>query len=159
MDDSDLLAFAPVPLRARRDDWTAERQRAYIQALSRGLRPGRAARALGLSRQTAYALRRHPGGESFAAAWDAAIIAARRRRFALREPSEWERAIEGIPRPVRHRGRIVAVERRFDNAALQRLLGRVDRLLEKRGVARGDYFSLEKLNFCHDPRTLGKSAP
>jgi hypothetical protein len=33
MDDSDLLHFIPVPLRARGDGWTEQRRRAFILAL------------------------------------------------------------------------------------------------------------------------------
>ncbi len=85
-----------------------------------------------MSRKSAYALRSRPGGEGFAAAWDAAVAGARRRRFEAREPDEWTRAVEGVPRPIRYRGRIVAWERRFDNRALVLLLGRTQELLEKR---------------------------
>ena len=138
MDDSDLLDFTPVPLRNRRGGWTAERQRAFIAALANGLRPGRAAAQLGLSRQSAYLLREHPGGASFAAAWDAAVAEARARKRALREPSEYERAIEGVLCPIRYRGRIAAWDRRFSDAALRRLLGRLDAHLEKRGTAGAD---------------------
>jgi hypothetical protein len=130
VDDSDLLHFTPVPVRARADGWTADKQRAFIDSLSKGLRPGPAARRLGLSRQSAYLLRGRSGAAGFAAAWDAALGVARRRRFALRPPSEWQRAVEGVARPVRHRGRIVAYDRRFDNRALVRLLGRVGGLID-----------------------------
>jgi hypothetical protein len=135
MDDSDLLAFAPVPLRGRRDGWTPERQRAFIKYLSKGFRPGRAAQRVGMSRQTAYALRSREGAEGFAAAWDEAVAIACRRRAALRPPTEWERAVEGVLRPVRYRGRIVAHERRYDTAALLRALGRIGRLIGNHGAA------------------------
>ncbi len=132
MGDSGLLDFTPVPLRARRDGWTVAKQRLFIEALARGLRPGTAARRLGLSRQTAYALRRRPGAEGFAAAWDAAVEMARRRRIAARPTSLYERAVEGVLHPIRYRRRVVAVERRFDNRALVRLLGQIDRQIGKR---------------------------
>jgi hypothetical protein len=127
--------FDPVPVRARRDGWTEPRQREFVAMLAIGWRPGHAASRLGMSRKSAYALRARRGGESFAAAWDAAIAAARRRRADARGPGEWQRAVEGVLHPVRYRGRIVAWERRFDNAAFIRLLGRVDRLIEKNEIA------------------------
>jgi hypothetical protein len=133
MDDSDLLAFTPVPVRARADGWTPERQGRFIQLLSKGYRPGPAAAQVGMSRQTAYALRARPGAESFAAAWDAAFAIAARWRAARRPPSDWERAIEGVPHPVRYRGRILAWDRRHDERALLRLLRHMDRLIEKHG--------------------------
>lgn len=130
MDDSDLLDFTPVPLRSRRDGWTAERQRAFIGSLGECLSPGRAADAVGMSRQTAYALRSRPGAEGFAAAWDAAVRLARRRRASLASPTEWERAVEGVEQPIRYRGRTLAHDRRYDSRALRRLLGRVEHHLE-----------------------------
>lgn len=125
-------AFDPVPVRPRRDGWTAERQRAFILWLAKGVRPTTAARLVGMSRKSAYALAARPDAAGFTAAWAEAVDAARRRRAALREPSDYERAVEGVRHPVRYRGRVVAFERRFDDRALVRLLGRVDRLIEKR---------------------------
>jgi hypothetical protein len=76
-----VIAFTPVPLRRRADGWSPELQLRFIVALSRGLNPGEAARAVGKNRQNAYALRKRPGAESFAAAWDAAIAFAGRARL------------------------------------------------------------------------------
>src|SRR4051812_28528512 len=70
--------FAPVPLRSRQDGWTVERQRTFIAALARTGCVGRAALEAGMSRESAYRLRRRKGAESFAAAWDS-ILAARPR--------------------------------------------------------------------------------
>lgn len=124
--------FAPVPLRCRRDGWTPERQRAFIRWLARGLRPGRAAERVGMSRKSAYALRLRPGGEGFAAAWDSAVAGALRRRAGARAPGDWTRAVEGVLHPVRYRGRIAAWDRRFDDRALLRLLRRTQRVPENR---------------------------
>jgi hypothetical protein len=77
----DFLRFDPVPLKARHDGWTPELQLRFIVALARGARPGEAAAIVGMSRQGAYELRRRPGGESFAAAWDAALRFARQVRI------------------------------------------------------------------------------
>lgn len=122
--------FEPVPLRTRHDGWTPERQRAFIHWLAKGLRPGRAAERVGISRKSAYALRARPGGEDFAAAWDAATALARRRKAAQRPPGDFAHGVEGVLRPVRYRGRIVAWDRRFDDRALLRLLRRTQRLIE-----------------------------
>ena len=77
MDGLDLPSFTPVPLRARRDGWTPERQRAFIQALRDTRCIAQAAAAVGMARETAYRLRERPGAASFAAAWDAAFAAPR----------------------------------------------------------------------------------
>ena len=123
MDDSNPLpAFTPVPLRGRRDGWTPERQRAFIAAIAGGMPSNHAARAVGMSKQTAHALRSRPGAESFAAAWDEAA----RRGKAARGKDVSERtcaAIEGVRTPVRYRGRVVGFRTRYDNRHLVRLLG------------------------------------
>jgi hypothetical protein len=80
----EFLRFRPVPLKARHDGWTPDLQYRFILALAHGVRPGPAAEALGMGRQGAYDLRRKPGGESFAWAWDEATRFARCRRVADR---------------------------------------------------------------------------
>lgn len=65
------IPFTPVPLaRTRRDGWTPARQRGFIDQLARIGLVGVAARAMGMSAKSAYALRKRVGAESFAAAWD-----------------------------------------------------------------------------------------
>lgn len=73
-----MPAFTPVPVRARRDGWTEERQREFIATLARTGCVDGAASAAGMSRESAYRLRRRKGAESFAEAWDS-ILAARPR--------------------------------------------------------------------------------
>jgi hypothetical protein len=72
-----FLHFNPVPVRPRRDGWTPVLQIRFVIGIARGLSPGKAAARIGKTRQSAQALRRHPDGRSFAAAWDAA------RKFSL----------------------------------------------------------------------------
>ena len=97
----DELAFAPVPLRARRDGWSPECQRAFILRLALCGSPGAAARAVGKTRRSAYRLREHEGSESFVRAWDKAAHWGQDSRldFAL------ERAIAGEVKPYYYRGR------------------------------------------------------
>lgn len=68
-----LPAFLPVPLRARRDGWTPQRQARFIGLLAQTGCVRRAARMVGLSRESAYRLRRHPRAGSFNAAWNTAL--------------------------------------------------------------------------------------
>jgi len=82
-----ILAFTPVPARARCDGWSCAVQRGFVEGLAAGMTPGAAARSVGMGRQGAYALRRRPGAESFAAAWDAAAAFAARQRAARRTPA------------------------------------------------------------------------
>ena len=89
----DLLAFTPVPLdRSRSNGWTAAQQERFILALHVMGSVGQAAKAVGMSRQSAYNLRERPGAESFARSWDAAIEMGRARQFDL----AMERAINGV---------------------------------------------------------------
>lgn len=103
--------FQPVPrARPRHDGLTPERQAAFIDALEDLGSVAAAARSVGVSPDTAYKLRRQPGAEAFAAAWEAALARGVR---ALVDAS-MERAIRGVPVPVMYRGRKVAERRQFD---------------------------------------------
>ena len=91
--DEGLLAFTPVPLDRRRSNgWTAAQQERFILALHVMGSVGQAAKAVGMSRQSAYNLRERAGAESFAKSWDAAIDMGRQRQFDL----AMERAIHGV---------------------------------------------------------------
>ena len=57
----------------RRDGWTPERQLRFLGALARTRSVTRAARAAGMSRESAYRLRSRREGALFAAAWDRAL--------------------------------------------------------------------------------------
>jgi hypothetical protein len=69
-----LLAFAPVPHKQlRRNSIGPERQRAFVAALANTGIVAQAARTIGASMEALYKLRKRPGAEGFAAAWDAAL--------------------------------------------------------------------------------------
>ncbi|HYD24522.1 MAG TPA: hypothetical protein VEB68_06975 [Croceibacterium sp.] len=69
-------ASEPVTTRpVRRDGWTPERRRRFLEMLGAGLDVRRACAGVGLSRQAAYTLRRRE--PAFARAWDGALRAAR----------------------------------------------------------------------------------
>ena len=123
-----FLQFRAVPVRARRDGWTAELQRRFILLVARGSGAHEAARQLGRSRQTAYALRRKPGAEEFAAAWDAASDFARRASVAGRWVPAMEHGLDTILVPRFYRGRLVGFVQREDLQGAMRTLGRLDRL-------------------------------
>ena len=61
---------APAPQSFRRDGWTPRRQLAFLDTLARTRCVTRAAAAAGMSRESAYRLRRRPSAALFAAAWD-----------------------------------------------------------------------------------------
>ena len=116
--------FDLVPVRARVDGWTPERQRAFIAALHARPCIDAAARAAGMSRESAYRLRRRPGAQSFAAAWDAALGMPVRRVTIDDLPFL---ACRGLIRPRFRGGKYVGSRQNPDNPALLRLLARLDR--------------------------------
>ena len=67
------VRFTPVPTKARHDGWTPARQVRFIDVLAATKSVTRACQSADMSSVTAYALRKRPGAESFAAAWDAAL--------------------------------------------------------------------------------------
>lgn len=68
---SSIHRACPEP--CRRDGWTPARQLRFLDALARTRCVTRAAIAAGMSRESAYRLRRRPAAALFAAAWDRAI--------------------------------------------------------------------------------------
>jgi len=130
----DFLRFAPVPLRAQHNGWSPARQLRFILALARGAGPDEAARALGMTRQSAYRLRGKPGAGSFAVAWDRAQAFARSAAAAKRSSLPGCGGIETMLVPRYYRGRLIGFVQREDLAGAMRLLGRLDRLAERLGA-------------------------
>lgn len=130
--------FLPVALRARRDGWTPARQAQFIALLVRHACVRTAAAALGLSRESAYRLRRHPGGGSFRAAWDTAITGKRQRAWKF-TPEETPALAQQGPFHIRlWRGKVCDVARRINDNKLLRYVTRLDRLLAHLSLARCD---------------------
>lgn len=84
--------WVPVRRRPRYDGWTEEKQRRFIEVLADTGLVALAAREVGMTRMSAYALRRAPHAAAFARAWDV----ARERAGTLIEDIAFERAIEGV---------------------------------------------------------------
>ena len=126
--------FFPVVVRRRKDGWTISSQCRFLAELYRTGRVDLAARSVGMSRMSAYRLRRREGAESFAHAWDAVLTPPGTGCRAVPR-TEWrkvtqaallERALIGRLHPVIYRGRLVGVRRKPQNTALFRLLRRGD---------------------------------
>src|SRR3546814_349835 len=96
--------------------------------------PARAARAVGMSKEGAYALRRRPDAASFAIAWDAALAQGKARSSG---PSLYERGIKGVMVPYFYGGLQRGERRRHDDAALGKLLRIATRNAERAGRGRG----------------------
>lgn len=91
--------------RLRRDGWTPARQLRFLDVLARTRSVTRAAAAAGMSRESAYRLRKRDPGGLFAAAWDGVLSGSRpraRKEPALTEPkghgrgkvSAWRRVVK-----------------------------------------------------------------
>ena len=107
-----------APTRHRDDGWTAARQRAFLERLAECGSVSAAARSVGMSRESAYGLRRRTDARAFVQAWDAARI------LAVEHLTEvaWDRALHGQARPIYYRGELVGETRQFDNRLLLALI-------------------------------------
>ena len=121
--------FMPVPLRARADGWTPERQARFIGLLAETGSVAEAARRCGMGRESAWRLRRRHAAESFAHAWDA-VVAIRqgtplpRRKVTLSELGGY--AIEGPFMVQMRRRRFLRAQRKPCTTALLRHIRRLD---------------------------------
>lgn len=118
-------------MRARHDGWSPALQLRLIVHLARGAGVDEAARRLGRSRQSAYALRGRAGGESFAAAWDAAIGFPRQAAGAAWMPGASRSGVATLLVPRHYRGRLIGYVLREDMRGAMARLGRLDRLAER----------------------------
>lgn len=112
--------------RCRRDGWTADRQRAFLEAIAEGHTVDAAARLVGMTKQSAYVLRRRAAGSSFALGWAAASLLAREKLADALIARALDGQVETYTRPdgstfSRHR---------YDNALASRMLARLDRAVE-----------------------------
>jgi hypothetical protein len=111
--------WVPVRRRPRYDGWTEEKQRRFVETLADTGLVNLAAKAVGMSRESAYRLRRSAHGDAFARAWDA----ARHHAGGLIEDIAFERAIEGVEQDIHDRqGQVIATRIVHDNRLLKYLL-------------------------------------
>jgi hypothetical protein len=111
--------WVPVRRRPRLDGWTEEKMRRFIEALADTGQVSLAAKAVGMSRESAYKLKRAPHGAAFARAWDA----ARHHAGGFLEDVAFERAIEGVEHNVYNEyGEVIATKRVVSDRLLMFLL-------------------------------------
>ena len=108
--------FEPVDFaRRRHDGWTPERQLLFIEVLGTIGVVAFAARAVGMSRKSAYALLKRAGPESsFAWAWSEAQAAGRTNGWY----TAIGRAIDGVEDPYFYGGIQRGTRRVYDNRLL-----------------------------------------
>lgn len=121
------------------------RQAEFIGVLAETGSVAAAAEFVGMARETAYRLRRKPGAEEFANAWDIALVIAGERRPGepgvrrpvrygalddspkVTPPDLWRRIVDGRWRPVLRRGKYVGSVHKPDNSALLSSIAQTDR--------------------------------
>ncbi len=111
----------PTP---RRDGWTAERERMFLATLAETGVVTDAARAAGMSRESAYARRNSAAGHAFALGWDAAVLLS---RHATADDVA-SRSRHGVIDRIYRNGELVAERHRYDNRLTMAHLTRLDRL-------------------------------
>jgi hypothetical protein len=109
-DEDDQFGFDAVPVRERHDGWTRDKQAEFIAALAESGCVEHACDFVGMSKATAYRLRRRPDARSFRVAWDAALD------YAIRRLSDavYSRAINGVAVPHYYKGELIGEHRRYD---------------------------------------------
>lgn len=127
--------FEPVPLRARVDGWTPERQRAFVEHLAETLCPETAAALVGMSAEGARRLRRRPGAEGFNAACDAALRKglAERGRAALIDEAVNGRVVRRF-----YHGELISEERVRSPRLLLALIEKAESLFAGPGAAESE---------------------
>ena len=115
--------FIPAPSRRRIAGWTPARQAAFVAALFDGHGVRAAAASVGLTAQSAYALRRRADAADFALAWDVAIDVGAMKLG----DTALDRALNGERRTVWYQGKAVGERVVYDNRLLIALLTRRDR--------------------------------
>ncbi len=125
------IPFRPVPVKARHDGWTPERQRGFIDRLCLCGNVARAARAMGKSPQSAYRLREHSGAASFRRAWDKALASGESYQIDV----GLERGLLGERIPIVRNGVCVGERHRYDNRLAMATLNALDRRATRRSAA------------------------
>ncbi|HEX6374618.1 MAG TPA: hypothetical protein VFZ91_02750 [Allosphingosinicella sp.] len=113
----------PGGSRPRPPDDTPDRQCVFLDALARCGVAADAARAAGISRDTAYALRNSAEGAAFALGWQGAILISHGRMSDELE----SRALNGVVDRIYRNGELWGERHRHDNRLAMAVLTRLDR--------------------------------
>jgi hypothetical protein len=113
-----LLPFDAVPVQPRYDGWTPEKQLAFIDHLAMCGCMTDAAMMVGMSVQSAYALRQRSDAAAFRSAWRIALDHGVERLA----DAAYHRALRGPTRPVFYRGEQVGEIRHYDERLTMFLL-------------------------------------
>lgn len=142
--------------RPRCDGWTADRQRRFLIALSRGLTVDRACAIVEMSRTAAYTFRASARGSAFALGWEAAQIRAR----DVLADELMDRALNGVREQVITDDGRITTRKRHDNRLAWNLLTRLDRACDPTKAApRAHAAALAAQDFEHYLDVLEESGP
>ncbi|MEP7348540.1 MAG: hypothetical protein ABI668_01160 [Sphingorhabdus sp.] len=109
------LDFTPVPRQSKRwNGITDQKQRVFIDNLAGSGCVKMASDSIGTSSSAMYQLRKRPGAESFAAAWDKAVEAGARRVLDLL----MTHAIHGTPETLTKDGEVILERRKYNTRAM-----------------------------------------
>lgn len=121
----DLSPFISSDPAVRCDGWSPERKTRFLDRLAATGNVRAAAARVGMSRDSAYRLRRRDG--LFARGWAAALVQARESSVELLA----DKATEGIEEEIWYRGEFMGTKRRFDGRLLLAHLARLDRMVDE----------------------------
>ncbi|MEZ5692363.1 MAG: helix-turn-helix domain-containing protein [Altererythrobacter sp.] len=126
-------AFAPSTPEevSRHDGWTPARQAAFLRELAATHNVSAAARAVGMSRQSAYQLRTRLREEPFGKAWEAAFVT----RFDVLAEAALDRALNGVEVQHYYNGELVGTSRKYDERLTLALLARRENFARPRPSA------------------------
>lgn len=90
--------------------WSRAKMARFLNELAATHSVSAAARAVGMTRQSAYRLRQRLKGQAFDLAWEAAVASA----YDALHQAALDRALNGVEAPVHHKGELVGTRRTFD---------------------------------------------
>lgn len=94
----------------RNDEWTRAKMVEFLRELAACQSVARAAKAVGMSRQSAYRLRNRLEGTPFSLGWEVALEAGLQQLAH----AVMDRAVNGVEMPVYYHGEVVGTRRQFD---------------------------------------------
>src|SRR5690606_8361621 len=109
----------------RHDGWSRERKARFLDRLAACGNVRTASASAGMSRDSAYRLRRRDA--AFARGWDAALLLSVPRSHDVLA----DKATEGVEEDVWYRGELVGTRRRFDVRLLLAHIARLEKLVEE----------------------------
>lgn len=147
------------PRPERHNQWTRAKMVAFLRELAATQSVAAAARAVGMSRTSAYNLRNRLAGQPFALGWEVALECG---MHALAH-AVMDRAVNGEEVPLYYHGELVGTTRRYDNRLAQWILEnpwRVGRHQMAREYAAGGFDALlERIESASLDWEAGESVP